>query len=672
MGKIKVGTTNIGGTQKASAELTRGAVNIIRGTSSSGKSSLMRGVHLGLVGGPEKHRDEIERLRLNDTKSDAALLRRGSDKGSVSISYDDKSIEATIPKTGYVSGTGSNEKAVYTTMLSSLPSTSLHEAVFNESTDNPNDFRWVSEVVSEAKDLLVWQNVLNPLEQEIIATRARFQQWKDSKGDSDSRKAEIDADLGLINAEEAKLNEAAGAEKAEIGKKLATARTQYDSHAKEYNRLATEVESMKAQNAQQLRRIAAAESDAKIAKRRLNEANDLMDMELIEPNVTKLDAAIAKATEEYDAVKGDAPPSTQKLIDVWLQEKQAGPKLTAALEEEQANLGDESKVGAALENLKQAKSKKDSEVRKFMEARSKQGSAAQQAAAARSSIKSAEATIADANKNMSIDSGSMSEKEKDLAKSKNQFEASSKEVQELQSKAGSGDSPEMKKLSEQRAALELERDNLESSSTFELRITALQMMPNETIRLSESQGDELLGDGSSSTIHKNLASSNLNDISTPDVRSLIKAEIDNGILADIDATAKWVSETIENQLQQTRRIFNDVGTSLFTTLSSSPISGVELDTDYQLRVKWKDGSTTGLTGAGGERTIIAAALLIAMRKAFTPDIPILMFDGMLENLDPGSRTSFLDFLKSYAATEDIAVFVSLFDEKKNTAEVSVM
>jgi len=672
MGKIKVGTTNIGGTQKASAELTRGAVNIIRGASSSGKSSLMRGVHLGLVGGPEKHRDEIERLRLNDTKSDAALLRRGSDKGSVSISYDDKSIEATIPKTGYVSGTGSNEKAVYTTMLSSLPSTSLHEAVFNESTDNPNDFRWVSEVVSEAKDLLVWQNVLNPLEQEIIATRARFQQWKDSKGDSDSRKAEIDAALGLINAEEKKLTAAAGAEEAKIGEKLATARTQLQTHTAEYNRLATEVESMKAQNAQQLRRIAASESDAKIAKRRLNEANDLMDMELIEPNVPKLDAAIAKATEEYDSVKGDAPPSTQKLIDVWLQEKQAGPKLTAALEEEQANLGDESKVGAALENLKQAKSKKDSEVRKFMDARSKQGSAAQQAAAARSSIKSAEATIADANKNMSIDSGSMSEKEKDLAKSKNQYEASAKEVQELQSKAGSGDSPEMNKLSEQRAALESERDNLESSSTFELRITALQMMPNETIRLSESQGDELLGDGSSSTIHKNLVSSNLNDISTPDVRSLIKAEIDNGILADIDATAKWVSETIENQLQQTRRIFNDVGTSLFTTLSSSPISGVELDTDYQLKVKWKDGSTTGLTGAGGERTIIAAALLIAMRKAFTPDIPILMFDGMLENLDPGSRTSFLDFLKSYAATEDIAVFVSLFEENKNTAEVSIL
>ena len=676
MSKIKVETKNIGGTEKASAELTRGAVNIIRGKSSTGKSSFMRGVHLGLVGGPDKHRAEIERLRLNDTKSDAALLRRGSDKGSVSISYDGKSIEATIPKTGYVSGTGSNEKAVYTTMLSSLPSTSLHQAVFNESTDNPNDFRWVSEVVSEAKDLLVWQNVLNPLEQEIIATRSRFQQWKDSKGDSESRKAEIDTALQQINDEEETLNKAAGAEEAKIGAKLATARNQLHTHTAEYNRLATDVESMKAQNAQQLRRIAAAEAESKIAKRRLNEANDLMDMELIEPNPTKLDAAIAKATEELRAVEGEAHPSTVKIIDAYVAVLNSGEvvpqKLADAIEQEKANLGDESKVGVALENLKQAKSNKDGQVRKFMEARSKKGSAAQQAAAARSSKKSAEATIADANKNMSIDSGSLSEKEKDLAKSKAQYEASAKEVQDLQSKAGSGDAPEMKKLAEQRENLEKERDDLDSSSTFELRITALQMMPNETIRLSESQGDELLGDGSSSTIHKELVRSNLTDISTPDVRSLIKAEIDNGILANIGATAKWVSETIENQLQQTRRIFNDVGTSLFTTLSSSPISGVELDTNYQLKVKWKDGSITGLTGAEGERTIIAAALLIAMRKAFTPDIPVLMFDGMVENLDPGSRTSFLDFLKSYSATEDIAVFVSLFDENKNTAEVSIL
>jgi hypothetical protein len=375
-------------------------------------------------------------------------------------------------------------------------------------------------------------------------------------------------------------------------------------------------------------------------------------------------------------VQGDAHPSTVKIIDSYVAVTQSGEivpqKLADTIEQEKANLGDESKVSLALENLKQAKARKDSAVKKFMEARSKKASAARDAAAARSSIISANETISSANIGMSRDPGQLAKMQKDLEKSKNDFQASSLEVKSLESQMGSSDSPERRELAEQRSALETEKDNLESSSTFDLRITSLQMMPNETIRLTAAQGDELLGDGSSTTIQRNLITSNLNNISLPDVRSLIKTEIDNGFLANVDATSKWVSETIENQLQQTRRIFNEVGTSLFTTLSSSPITGVELNTDYTLMVKWKDSKTTGLTGAGGERTIIAAALLIAMRKAFTPDIPILMFDGMLENLDPGSRKNFLDFLKGYAATEDIAVVVSLFDENKNTAEVTTL
>ena len=170
---------------------------------------------------------------------------------------------------------------------------------------------------------------------------------------------------------------------------------------------------------------------------------------------------------------------------------------------------------------------------------------------------------------MKLTDGTLDKMEEDLAASKNRFETSKIEVEELTSKVGSVDTPEMKKLNDERATLESERNNLASSTTFELRITALQMMASEAITITENQGDELLGDGSSTKISKNLILSNLNDVSTPDVRSLIKGEIDNGILSSIDATTKWVSETVENQLQQTRRIFNDVGTSIFTTLSTS-------------------------------------------------------------------------------------------------------
>ena len=673
MGSINVSTINIGGTQKASAELTTGAVNIIRGTSSSGKSSLMRGIHLGLVGGPDKHRDEIERLHLNDTKSDEALLLRGAAEGSSIIEFEGGRMEATIPRSGYVSGKGSNEKAVYTSMLSSLPATSLHTAVFNASTDNPNDFRWVSEVVSEAKDFLIWQNVLNPLEQEIISIRARFEQWKLVKGDSEARKEEINIALELVNKEERKLSATQGAKEARIGKALGTARTQYSRHAEEYNRLSTEVQRLKAQNEQQLRRISASDAQRYVAERRLNEANDLMEMELIDPDVVKLDSTIEKAQRDVESAKGEANPDVILIVDAYLQVKDSTPQeLAKAIEIAQSNLGDKSKLSLALESLKIAKATKDGEIRKFMEARSKIGSAAQMAAAARSEIKAAKQTIDDAKKNMSTEVGQLPKMEDDLAKSERQFKSSQKEVKALVSEAGSGDSPGMRKLLEQRKSLESEKESLESSTTFELRFTSLQMMPNEAIRITEELGNQILGDGSSGDIRKELIQSNLTGISVPDVRSLIKAEIDNGILADIGSTSKWVSTTVENQLQQTRRIFNNVGTTLFGTLASSPISGVELDTDYELRITWKDGSVTGLTGAEGERTILAAALLIAMRKAFTPDIPILMFDGMLANLDPASRKSFLDFLKSYSETEDIAVLVSLFDENISEAEVSLL
>jgi hypothetical protein len=159
--------------------------------------------------------------------------------------------------------------------------------------------------------------------------------------------------------------------------------------------------------------------------------------------------------------------------------------------------------------------------------------------------------------------------------------------------------------------------------------------------------------------------------SAPEIRSRLIDEIDNGILLVVAATSRWAQEEADKQRQETRRIFNDVGTTLFQRLKVSPISSVSLDTDYRLRIDWSDGESTGLTGAGGERTIIAAALLIAMRKAYTPNIPILMFDGILENLDPRPREEFLDFLAEYAISEGVAVVVSLFDSSKTKATMSV-
>ena len=109
-----------------------------------------------------------------------------------------------------------------------------------------------------------------------------------------------------------------------------------------------------------------------------------MDTELIEPDIEKLDASIAKATEELRAVEGDAHPSTIRIIDAYISVVKTGgvvpKKLADTIEHEQSKLGDQSKIGAALEKLKNAKSRKDEQVKKFMKDRSKLGNAAQQVA----------------------------------------------------------------------------------------------------------------------------------------------------------------------------------------------------------------------------------------------------------------------------------------------------
>jgi hypothetical protein len=333
-------------------------------------------------------------------------------------------------------------------------------------------------------------------------------------------------------------------------------------------------------------------------------------------------------------------------------------------------IGDNTALQAAKEEEKSAKSKRDSAVRIYMDTRSKMGSAEQQANAARSEIQRARADKSEAERAMTVDAGGVAKMESDLGKVKRVYEASEKKVIELRGKLKNlDDSPEAKKDEEERRSIMDALRSMDTSTMFEMRFSSLQMLPNQTRRYTESQGEDIFGTGSGKA-RSDFVNGFL-DTSVPDIRSRIIDEIDGGFLADVSATSTWAAEEADKQRQETRRIFNEVGTTLFERLDVSPINSVSLDTNYNLRINWSDGTTTGLAGAGGERTIIAAALLISMRKAYTPDVPILMFDGMLENLDPNSMKSLLDFLSEYAKTEDIAVVASLFDSSESVAKVSI-
>ena len=84
-----------------------------------------------------------------------------------------------------------------------------------------------------------------------------------------------------------------------------------------------------------------------------------------------------------------------------------------------------------------------------------------------------------------------------------------------------------------------------------------------------------MGDGSAGTERKSLVDSNLT-VSPPEIRNILTSALDNGLLADIEATSRYAALQADNQRQETRRVFNEVGTSLFAKLKFSPIVKVAL------------------------------------------------------------------------------------------------
>jgi hypothetical protein len=210
MGKIGVEVSNIGGIEKMKASLQIGSLNIVKGKSSSGKSSLMRAIHLGIVGRPpmeEIYEEEAKTLHLNDSTSDDALLKFGASSGSVSISTPSGKMSATIPKSGTIKSTNSVPKGLFTTMLSALHPTRLYEAVHKPNPDDRNNFHWVLGDLTTASNYQTWHNVLNSLDKEVKIIRANFNNWKSSLEGAGARHEEITKELETISQRTIKRSE---------------------------------------------------------------------------------------------------------------------------------------------------------------------------------------------------------------------------------------------------------------------------------------------------------------------------------------------------------------------------------------------------------------------------------------------------------------------------------
>jgi hypothetical protein len=677
MGKIDVEISNIGGIEKMKTTLQIGSVNLVKGKSSSGKSSLMRGIHLAIVGRPpmeDIYEEEVETLHLNDRTSDQALLLRGSSSGSVSISAPSGKMSVTIPKSGIIKGTNSVSKGLFTTMLSVLPPTRLYRAITNSDPDDPNNFHWVLKDLSAAGNYQTWHNKLSSLDQEVKTIRMKLNTWKSSLEGADSRREEIKNELNAIRKRVIERSESKGHEVVEYQKKKISAEEAEQTNKEEFQRLDGEFRQAESANTRQTQRKESAEIDLKKAKRVLDQAEDLLDMDFIEPTeeIAKLDADITTAKLEVEKASGESLSTAHKESNAVYQEERdkilgAAPRFVKAHDPVIGESGDSAAHTAALEKLQAAKSKRDRIVGDYLDKKRRFGMAEQQAAAARADRQSARATINEANQNMTLTSGQLEQMKDNRDSSKRLYDGARNTLADLRRNQSTDDPKDIADQNEQ-TKLQDELASLENTTSFEVRFTSLNELPNQTRILSQEDAETLLGSGEGGKANETLIKTHLLK-GESEIRALLIAEIDRGLLHDLSATSVWAAEEADRQSQETRRVFNEVGTTLFNRLKFSPFTSVSLNTNYQLEIGRADGTTTGLTGAFGERMIIAAAILIAMRKAYTPEVPILMFDGVLESLDPKPRKELLSFLGEYAKTEGVAVVATEFDSGNAVATV---
>ena len=175
---LEVKLTNTAGIDSFEADFPKGKLTRVKGQSASGKSSILRGIHLA-ISGPirpntgEAIELEYEHLRLHD-KTPTGLLRDGSAKAEASVKSGDISWTTTLPKIGAVQGSGNHPAtAVMSTYLSPKPTTKIYKSVFEPKAGEEDDFAWITNM-SSAENYLAWHQQSSSVQAELLQAMARF------------------------------------------------------------------------------------------------------------------------------------------------------------------------------------------------------------------------------------------------------------------------------------------------------------------------------------------------------------------------------------------------------------------------------------------------------------------------------------------------------------------
>ena len=683
MSEVTIKLANVGGLEKFETSIDLGTVSVIRGAAASGKSSILRGALLALVGTTYNSGDalktEAKSLRLHDTGEDG-LLRDVADSADASVKVGEREWRTKLGRSTGVKGSG-EPKALYTSLLARLPPTRLYNSIYSPNEEERNDFSWITDDLSDAGTYSLWFNLLDPLSNQMDSLKLRAEQWRD-------KQSEISDQLNILEEqknEKQDIDDSLGKEQdKDLGQKKAdrkSAREKRDSAKADYQTAYRDLTTWERENKTTSDMIGRAKQRIKASRREIGRLDELANARITRPDLDSLrkekevvDDRIAARRGASEATSGDAegvqhwdewdPQNPHAGFAAWMETKRTA---IAAAESGGEDQSESNRLGAERTRLDRDYREKMSQRARAEEDLGIQRRIERKAIQSRDELE----TTVSGGSQRGADLGRTATTAKGAYDgNKSEFEKLDIDIKKMEQV-----SPEQKALRTEITELETQILTLRNSQEpfLRIRLDALGMTASEELALTENEIFDRLGkyeaaEGDGEAAVKSLVKPGM---ARNDVQSHLYEMFEEGTLwARTSSMKEYCRKMYEEHRQAARRIFNETGSSLFEALDFSPFEKVELDTDYQLRMKRKgQDAWIGISGSEGERVIVAASLLIAMRKAYTPGIPLLMFDGVLDNLDDTPKAQLMNFLREYASNEGIAIVVTSMDTNTSVAQV---
>jgi DNA repair exonuclease SbcCD ATPase subunit len=126
----------------------------------------------------------------------------------------------------------------------------------------------------------------------------------------------------------------------------------------------------------------------------------------------------------------------------------------------------------------------------------------------------------------------------------------------------------------------------------------------------------------------------------------------------LDVIIKEMNGRAEAQKDEAKKLFNASVKDLLDKLKFEEFRSVALNKDYRLYVERFDEKRrdyvkqNASTLSTSEKLAIALILQVALKETYVPEIPFLLVDDVLEDLDEGRLDTILKYLSSKAKESD--------------------